>query len=50
VPEQQFRAGRAQILRGLLDLPAIYRTTLFFDRYEQQARDNVARKLEAPGT
>lgn len=46
VPEAQFREGRARILAVFLNRPTIYRTRLFFDRYERQARLNLARKIE----
>ncbi len=45
VPEEAFRAGRAAVLRGLLDLPALYRTPLARERWEAAARANLAEEL-----
>jgi predicted metal-dependent HD superfamily phosphohydrolase len=38
-----FRAGRAELLRGFLERPAIYATPFFRERWEQRARRNLAR-------
>lgn len=46
VPEAQFRQGRAQILSNFLARPAIFRTSSFLEQYEQQARENLQRKIE----
>jgi predicted metal-dependent HD superfamily phosphohydrolase len=45
VPEPDFRAARAQILRGFLARPAIYRTTSGRDRWESAARRNLTSEL-----
>jgi predicted metal-dependent HD superfamily phosphohydrolase len=45
VPEAMYRRERAKILQGFLDRPAIYRTAVFKDRFESQARNNLARSL-----
>ncbi|MGW6913519.1 HD domain-containing protein [Kitasatospora sp. NPDC054939] len=53
VPEPDFRAGRAAVLRQLLALPALYRTPAARDRFDGPARANLAAeldRLEAPGT
>jgi predicted metal-dependent HD superfamily phosphohydrolase len=42
VPEDQYRQGRATILEGFLQRPAIYRTSFFDQRLEKQARENLA--------
>ncbi|HEX5839951.1 MAG TPA: hypothetical protein VFY26_19095 [Anaerolineales bacterium] len=47
VPEEVFRERRASILRGFLERPYIFSTDLFRVRYEQQARENIRRSLEA---
>lgn len=46
VPEAQFREGRAQVLSGFLERPEIYRTSLFLNQYEYQARQNLTKKIE----
>jgi predicted metal-dependent HD superfamily phosphohydrolase len=45
VPEDQFVAGRSAILKSFLDRPTIYYTQFFRNKYEQQARRNIARSL-----
>jgi predicted metal-dependent HD superfamily phosphohydrolase len=47
IPDQPFRAGRAATLRGLLALPALFRTPLARQRYEDQARRNLAAEISA---
>lgn len=42
VPEDAFRAGRAAVLRSLLDLPVIFRVS----DLEEAARANIAAELE----
>ncbi|MFG3056135.1 hypothetical protein ACGFZP_34995 [Kitasatospora sp. NPDC048239] len=45
VPDPDFRAGRAAILRQLLALPALYRTPAARDRFDAPARANLAAEL-----
>jgi predicted metal-dependent HD superfamily phosphohydrolase len=45
VPEEAFRSGRARILRGLLELPSIYRLPPIHAAWEARARANVGREL-----
>lgn len=45
VPEGEFRAGRARIVKALLAAPALYRTPLARERWEQAARANLAAEL-----
>lgn len=45
VPEPLFRNGRARLLRGLLDMPALYQTPQLAARWELQARANLTREL-----
>jgi predicted metal-dependent HD superfamily phosphohydrolase len=45
VPEDEFRAGRARIVEALLASPALYRTPLARERWEQAARSNLAAEL-----
>lgn len=47
VPDAAFRAGRAAVLRHLLDLPSLYRTPGLRERWEAPARANLGRELEA---
>ena len=45
VPLPIYRRERRRILAGLLARPGLYSTPLFVERYEQQARANLARAL-----
>jgi predicted metal-dependent HD superfamily phosphohydrolase len=45
VPESQFRSGRVAILKGFLARPHIFSTEYFREKYEQNARANLARSL-----
>ena len=45
VPDELFRPGRAAILRGLLELPALFRTPPAVERYEKRARANLAAEI-----
>ncbi|MFI0373317.1 metal-dependent phosphohydrolase [Actinomadura sp. 1N219] len=45
VPEEFFRAGRAEVLNGLLALPKLFRTPTAHERYEQHARKNILTEL-----
>jgi predicted metal-dependent HD superfamily phosphohydrolase len=45
VPEPQFRAGRAAVLRQLLALPELFRTPGGIAGYQQRARANLAAEL-----
>jgi predicted metal-dependent HD superfamily phosphohydrolase len=46
VPDAEFRAGRAAVLRALLDKPTLFHTSAGRERWEARARDNVRRELE----
>ncbi|MBL1095340.1 HD domain-containing protein [Streptomyces coffeae] len=46
VPDDTFREGRANVLRHLLGLPRLFRTTVAHDRWEETARRNMATELE----
>lgn len=46
IPEQTFIAGRASILKSFIDRPKIYSTRFFQEKYEEQARKNIARSLK----
>lgn len=45
VPDELFRAGRAAILRALLDQPTLFRTSEGITRWEKTARRNVTDEL-----
>ncbi len=45
VPDEDFRAGRAQVLRSLLERETIYHTAYARDRWEDTARANLEREL-----
>ncbi|MFJ9646905.1 HD domain-containing protein [Streptomyces sp. NPDC004244] len=45
VPEDSFRAGRAAVLRQLLDLPRLFRTPYGTAHWEARARRNLAAEL-----
>ena len=45
VPEDQFRAGRSSILRMFTLRPSIYSMRFFHEKYEEQARKNLARSI-----
>jgi predicted metal-dependent HD superfamily phosphohydrolase len=44
-----FRAGRSRTLRHFLDQTRLYNTAFFRERLQAQARENLARSLEALG-
>lgn len=45
VPDEFFRAGRAEVLSGLLALPRLFHTPAARERFEERARDNVRTEL-----
>ncbi|MDX3094444.1 hypothetical protein PV703_11820 [Streptomyces sp. ME01-24h] len=51
VPDDAFRVGRADVLRGLLNLPRLFHTPQAYGRWEAVARRNLTTELEllAPG-
>ena len=49
VSDADFAAGRAAVLRQLLEHDRLYRTPQGAERWEQAARDNLARELSALG-
>ncbi|MCY1142696.1 metal-dependent phosphohydrolase [Actinoplanes sp. Pm04-4] len=45
VPDDDFKAGRAQVLKALLELPSIYRLPPLREQWEAKARANLEREL-----
>lgn len=45
VPDEAFRQGRADVLRRLLELPALFHTVAGRERWEDAARHNVGAEL-----
>ncbi|MFD0683088.1 HD domain-containing protein [Actinomadura fibrosa] len=45
VPEDLFRAGRAEVLNSLLALPALFHTLAARHRFEERARHNIRTEL-----
>jgi predicted metal-dependent HD superfamily phosphohydrolase len=46
VPDDAFRTGRSEVLRHLLGLPRLFRTSYAYDNWERVARRNLATELE----
>lgn len=44
---ERFRAGRAEILRGFLDRPRLYRTEHAHHMWDARARDNVSKEIRS---
>ena len=47
VPDRDFAAGRAAVLRDLVAKPALFHTAAARQRWEERARANVRRELES---
>lgn len=45
VPEEQFRAGRAEILRGLLEKDTLFHDPRAVTLWEARARENLEREI-----
>jgi len=45
VPDEDFKAGRAQVLKALLELPSIYRLPQLREQWEDRARANLTAEL-----
>ena len=45
VADEDFKAGRAQVLKALLELPSIYRLEPLREQWEAKARANLEREL-----
>ncbi|MET8825854.1 hypothetical protein ABZX40_10060 [Streptomyces sp. NPDC004610] len=46
VPQEDFRNGRAEVLRGLLALPALFRTPYGTEHWERTARYNINAEID----
>jgi len=46
-PDEVFRPGRAAVLKGLLELPHLFRTPVAVERYEARARANLTAEIAA---
>ncbi|HEX2560983.1 hypothetical protein [Phenylobacterium sp.] len=49
VPDELWRAGRGRVLRRFLEAPAIFPDPRLGERFEAQARANLARELASLG-
>jgi predicted metal-dependent HD superfamily phosphohydrolase len=49
VPDEDFAAGRAQVLKALLELPSIYRLEPLRAQWEERARANLQQELSGKG-
>lgn len=49
IPEQAYRAGRAEILKRFIARPALYFTPEIAERYEARARQNIEWELQELG-
>lgn len=45
-PDFMYNSGRRKALQQFLDMPRIFKTDHFFEKYEKQARSNIAEELE----
>ena len=45
IPDELFRKGRVNVLKYYLDMPFIFKTEFFREKYEAQARDNIQREI-----
>jgi predicted metal-dependent HD superfamily phosphohydrolase len=45
VPDPLYRAGRAAVMGRFLDSPALFADPAWAERYEAQARENIAREI-----
>lgn len=47
VPDKLFYTGRKRILLDLLELPIIYKTVYFYEKYEKKARQNLENEIRS---
>ena len=48
-PDFLYRPGRRKVLKHFLEMPAIFKTNYFSEKYEQQARENMLKELKELG-
>jgi len=48
-PDQQYKEGRAAVLKSFLEQQFIYHTPYFRDRYEAESRKNIKREIKSLG-
>lgn len=48
-PDLIYKPGRRKVLQHFLAMPKIFKTDIFFDRYEAAARGNLQREMEMLG-
>ena len=46
-PDFLYNPGRQRVLNHFLQMPTIFKTTYFAEKYEQQAKDNMINELKA---
>jgi predicted metal-dependent HD superfamily phosphohydrolase len=46
VPDFLYKEGRAKVLKNLLAMPRIFKTSHFFEQYENNARINLAQEIK----
>lgn len=44
-PDLMYNAGRKKVLKGFLEMPRIYKTAYFYDKFESTARENLIEEL-----
>ena len=45
-PDLLYKPGRKKVLEHFLDMPAIYKTEVFANKYERMAKKNLSRELD----
>ncbi len=44
-PDKVYNGGRNKVLQHFLNMPRIYKTEHFYDKYEKQARENLSNEI-----
>lgn len=45
-PDDVYSPGRLKVLKHIISMDRIFKTTYFYDKFELQARDNIKREIE----
>lgn len=45
-PDLLYNPGRKKVLKGFLEMDRIFKTDYFYDKYEQAARQNIAKEID----